>query len=44
MSTADTYVRARIDRATKERAAEVLETMGLSISDTIRIANAAHRR
>ena len=37
MSTADTYVRARIDRAIKERAAEVLETMGLSIPDAIRL-------
>ena len=31
MSTADTYVRARIDSQTKERAAEALEAMGLSI-------------
>jgi len=37
MSTADTYVRARIDTATKERAAEALEAMGLSISDAIRL-------
>jgi DNA-damage-inducible protein J len=37
MSTADTYVRARIDTATKERAAAALEAMGLSISDAIRI-------
>lgn len=37
MSTADTYVRARIDRATKERAADALEAMGLSISDAIRM-------
>jgi DNA-damage-inducible protein J len=35
--TADTYVRARIDSATKERATEVLEAMGLSISDAIRL-------
>ena len=28
MSTADTYVRARIDTATKERAADALEAMG----------------
>ena len=35
MSTADTYVRARIDTGTKERAAEALEAMGLSISDAI---------
>lgn len=38
MSTpADTYVRARIDSATKERAASALEAMGLSISDAIRL-------
>ena len=37
MSTADTYVRARIDTNTKQRAAEALEAMGLSISDAIRL-------
>lgn len=37
MSTADTYVRARIDTETKARAAEALEAMGLSISDAIRL-------
>jgi DNA-damage-inducible protein J len=37
MSAADTYVRARIDTATKERASEALEAMGLSISDAIRL-------
>jgi DNA-damage-inducible protein J len=37
MTTADTYVRARIDTATKERAAEALAAMGLSISDAIRL-------
>ena len=37
MSTADTYVRARIDTSTKERAADALEAMGLSISDAIRL-------
>ena len=37
MSTADTYVRARIDSDTKERAASALEAMGLSISDAIRL-------
>ena len=37
MTTADTYVRARIDTATKERAADALEAMGLSISDAIRL-------
>ncbi len=36
MSTADTYVRARIDSVTKERAADVLSAMGLSISDATR--------
>lgn len=37
MRTADTYVRARIDAVTKERAAAALEAMGLSISDAIRL-------
>ena len=37
MSTADTYVRARIDTATKERATEALEAMGPSVSDAIRL-------
>ena len=37
MSTADTYVRARIDSKTKDRAADALEAMGLSISDAIRL-------
>ena len=37
MSTSDTYVRARIDTLTKDRAAEALEAMGLSISDAIRL-------
>lgn len=37
MRTADTYVRARIDAVTKERAADALEAMGLSISDAIRL-------
>lgn len=37
MTNADTYVRARIDTATKERAADALEAMGLSISDAIRL-------
>ena len=36
-TTADTYVRARIDSNTKERAATALEAMGLSISDAIRL-------
>lgn len=34
----DTVVRARIDPETKERAAEALAAMGLSISDYIRMA------
>lgn len=37
MKTADTYVRARIDAATKERATAALESMGLSVSDAIRL-------
>lgn len=37
MSTADSYVRARIDSATKKRAADALAAMGLSISDAIRL-------
>lgn len=37
MITADTYVRARIDTATKNRATDALEAMGLSISDAIRL-------
>ena len=35
--TADTIVRARIDGATKKRAATALHAMGLSISDAIRL-------
>lgn len=37
MTTADTYVRARIDSGTKARANDALEAMGLSISDAIRL-------
>jgi DNA-damage-inducible protein J len=37
MIKSDTYVRARIDTATKEQAADALEAMGLSISDAIRL-------
>jgi DNA-damage-inducible protein J len=37
MSSADTYVRARIDSTTKARAADALEAMGLSLSDAIRL-------
>ncbi|MCE2518145.1 MAG: type II toxin-antitoxin system RelB/DinJ family antitoxin [Alphaproteobacteria bacterium] len=34
---ADTYVRARIDGATKQRAQAALQSMGLSLSDAIRL-------
>jgi len=46
MKTADTYVRARIDTITKERASDALEAMGLSISDAIRLlmVRIAHER
>ena len=37
MTIADTYVRARIDMATKNKASDALEAMGLSISDAIRM-------
>lgn len=37
MNPADTYVRARIDTETKERAAAALDAMGLSVSDAIRM-------
>ena len=37
MNTANTYVRARIDSDTKERATKALDAMGLSISDAIRM-------
>lgn len=37
MRTIGAYVHARIDPDTKERAAEALEAMGLSISDAIRL-------
>ncbi len=37
MTTTDTYVRARIDTPTKDRAADALEAMGLSVSDAIRM-------
>lgn len=33
----DSVVRARIDTATKEKAAEALAAMGLSVSDAIRL-------
>jgi len=35
--TADTYVRARIDTETKNRATDALQAMGLSVSDAIRL-------
>ena len=37
LQTQNTYVRARIDSATKERAVSVLAEMGLSVSDAIRL-------
>jgi DNA-damage-inducible protein J len=37
MSSADTYVRARIDSGTKVLATKALEAMGLTISDAIRL-------
>ena len=33
----NTYVRARIDNVTKEKAADALADMGLSVSDAIRL-------
>lgn len=37
MVISDTYVSAKIDMATKNRASDVLEAMGLTISDAIRL-------
>lgn len=37
MAGSSTVVRARIDQATKERAVHALQTMGLSVSDVIRM-------
>ena len=37
MITLDTFVRARIDSDTKERASEALAAMGMSVSDAIRL-------
>ncbi|MCL2179006.1 MAG: type II toxin-antitoxin system RelB/DinJ family antitoxin [Proteobacteria bacterium] len=37
MNATETYVRARIDTDTKERAASALKAMGLSVSDAIRL-------
>lgn len=36
-TTATEYVRARIDKTTKERATLALDSMGLSVSDAIRL-------
>ena len=37
MTTDSTYVRARIDQRTKDRATDALQAMGLSVSDAIRL-------
>ena len=37
MSMANTYVRARIDTATKVQASKALNAMGLTVSDAIRL-------
>ena len=37
MPIAESYVRARIDKDTKERATKALDDMGLSVSDAIRL-------
>jgi len=37
MKSTDTYVRARIDKETKELAENALHDMGLSVSDAIRL-------
>jgi len=37
MTSRESYIRARIDRETKERATEALNAMGLSASDAIRL-------
>ncbi|KYC29285.1 DNA-damage-inducible protein J [Sterolibacterium denitrificans] len=36
-TTADTFVRARIDSETKDKATAALQAMGLSVSDALRI-------
>jgi DNA-damage-inducible protein J len=36
-TTADTFVRARIDSDTKDRATTALQAMGLTVSDVLRI-------
>jgi DNA-damage-inducible protein J len=37
MSNADTYIRARLDSLTKERAADALEARGVSIPDAMHL-------
>jgi DNA-damage-inducible protein J len=37
MTTTGTYVRARIDNLTKQKASSALKAMGLSVSDAIRL-------
>ncbi len=37
MAATETYVRARIDTDTKDRASQALDAMGLSMSDAIRM-------
>lgn len=37
MAGADTVVRARIDRATKQEATELFQKMGITVSDAIRM-------
>jgi DNA-damage-inducible protein J len=37
MTVGNTYVRARIDTLTKERATDALAAMGLTVSDAIRL-------
>lgn len=37
MRTCDSMIRVRIDSKTKEKAAQVLDKMGLSISDAVRM-------
>ena len=37
MTTADTFVRARIDSETKDKATAALQALGLSVSDALRI-------
>ena len=37
MSTADSFIRVRLDRELKTEASEILSAMGLSISDLVRM-------